>query len=65
MSRGGARPNAGRKADGGKRVTYTCRVKPATREIIREMKAAGISIGDLLDKECFIWKLRQDAKRNT
>ena len=63
MSRGGARPNAGRKAPGGKRVTYTVRVKPATREIIREMKAEGISIGDLVDKECFIWKLRKDVRR--
>ena len=62
MSRGGARPNAGRKAVDGLRVTYTVRVKPATREIIREMKAAGISIGDLLDKECFIWKLKNQRK---
>ena len=62
MSRGGARRGAGRKAEGGKRVTYTCRVKPATREVIREMKAAGISIGDLLDKECFIWKLKNQRK---
>ena len=62
MSRGGARPNAGRKAVDGLRVTYTCRVKPATRGIIREMKAAGISIGDLLDKECFIWKLKNQRK---
>ena len=63
MSRGGARPNAGRKAVDGLRVTYTVRVKPATREIIREMKAEGISIGDLIDKECFIWKLRKDVRR--
>ena len=62
MSRGGARPNAGRKAVDGLRVTYTCRVKPATRETIREMKEAGISIGDLLDKECFIWKLKRLQK---
>ena len=62
MTRGGARPNAGRKAIDGLRVTYTCRVKPATREVIREMKAAGISIGDLLDKECFIWKLKNQRK---
>ena len=62
MSRGGARPNAGRKAVDGLRVTYTVRVKPATREIIREMKAEGISIGDLLDKECFIWKLKNQRK---
>lgn len=62
MSRGGARQNAGRKAVDGKRVTYTVRVKPATREIIREMRAAGVSIGDLIDKECFIWKLRRDRK---
>ena len=61
MSRGGARPGAGRKAVDGKRVTYTCRVKPATREILREMRAAGVSIGDLLDKEAFIWKLRRNA----
>ena len=65
MSRGGARPGAGRKAPDGKRVTYTCRIKPETRDTIREMKATGVSIGDLLDKECFIWKLRQDARRNT
>jgi len=62
MSRGGARPGAGRKAPDGRRVTYTVRVKPATREIIREMRAAGVSIGDLIDKECFIWKLRRDRK---
>ena len=64
MSRGGARPNAGRKAIDGKRVTVTARVKPDTLTILREMRASGISIGDLLDKEAFIWKLRQDAKRN-
>ena len=61
MSSGGARPGAGRKAVNGKRVTYTCRIKPETREILREMRAAGVSIGDLLDKECFIWKLRRNA----
>lgn len=63
MTSGGARPGAGRKAIDGKRVTYTVRVKPATLEIIREMKAEGVSIGDLIDKECFIWKLRKDVRR--
>lgn len=64
MSRGGARPGAGRKAVDGKRVTVTARVKPLTREILREMRAAGVSIGELLDKEAFIWKMHQAAKRN-
>lgn len=59
MSRGGARPGAGRKAPRGKRVTVTARVLPETKETIREMRAAGISIGDVLDKEAFLWKLKK------
>lgn len=60
MSRGGARPNAGRKAEDGKRVTVTCRVKPATREIIREMRAAGSSLGRIVDSIASAWKEAQE-----
>lgn len=56
MSRGGARPGAGRKAEGGKRVTYTCRVLPSTRDTLREMKGAGIRIGVILDSVAISWR---------
>ena len=56
MSRGGARPGAGRKAPDGKRVTYTCRVKPETRDTIREMKAEGSSLGRIIDSIALAWK---------
>ena len=58
MSRGGARPNAGRKAVNGKRVTVTARVLPETKETLREMKAEGISIGRILDRKAEDYKLR-------
>lgn len=56
MSRGGSRPNSGPKAPDGKRVTYTCRVLPATRDTLREMKEAGIRIGVILDSVAISWK---------
>lgn len=62
MSRGGARPNAGRKAENSKRVTYTCRVLPRTKDTLREMRAKGISIGALLDNEALIWKLKNSRE---
>jgi len=58
MSRGGARPGAGRKAPDGRRVTVTARVLPETKETLLQMRAAGIGIGRLLDNEALIWKLK-------
>jgi len=49
MSRGGARPGAGRKAPDGRRVTITARVLPKTKEILKRMRAEGKSIGRMLD----------------
>ena len=56
MSRGGARPGAGRKAVDGAKVTYTVRVTPATREVLRSMKASGISISLLLEGIAEAWR---------
>ena len=56
MSRGGARPGAGRKAVGGAKVTYTVRVTPATREVLRAMKEAGISIGRIVEGIAEAWR---------
>ena len=56
MSSGGARPGAGRKAVNGKRVTVTARVLPSTREILREMKAEGSSLGRIIDSIALAWK---------
>lgn len=58
MSRGGARPGAGRKAVGGAKVTYTVRVTPRTREILREMKDEGISISRVVEGIAETWRVR-------
>ena len=58
MSRGGARPGAGRKAVGGTKVTSTVRVTPATREALRAMKAAGISISRIVEGIAEAWRVR-------
>jgi hypothetical protein len=56
MSRGGARPGAGRKAkDGQKRVTITLRVLPSTRELIRQMRSEGIRMGEMVDTFADAW----------
>jgi len=56
MSRGGARPGAGRKAPDGKRVTVSARVLPRTKEILAEMKAEGSSLGRIIDSIALAWK---------
>ena len=56
MSRGGARPNAGRKAPDGKRVTVTARVLPETKATLQDMKAQGISLGRIIDSIAQAWK---------
>lgn len=39
-----------KKPEGETRVNFVCRVKPATKiEIARQAKAAGISIGEMVD----------------
>ena len=58
MSRGGARPGAGRKAVNGAKVTYTVRVTLITREILREMKAEGISISRIVEGIAETWRVR-------
>ena len=56
MSRGGARPGAGRKAVNGAKVTYTVRVTPRTRETLREMKAEGVSISRIVEGIAEAWR---------
>lgn len=49
MSRGGARPGAGRKGDGEPRVRVTVKVSARTRAIMDEMKARGMNISREVD----------------
>lgn len=62
MSWGGARPNSGRKAVEGKRVTVTARVLPETKETLRKMKDEGIGIGVLIDRLASGWRERNDLQ---
>jgi hypothetical protein len=56
MSRGGARPGAGRPQKADRRVTYTVRVTPETRETLREMRAQGCLIGEILEAAARNWR---------
>lgn len=47
MSKGGARPGAGRPGEG--RITMTVRVLPETKERARKLKERGVRIGRLID----------------
>lgn len=50
LSRGGARPGAGRKALVDKRVVLSCRVTPSTKEKLQDIaKETGESIGTVID----------------
>ena len=50
LSRGGARPGAGRKKVVSKRVTLSCRVAPATRAKLQDIaKETGEGIGAVID----------------
>lgn len=50
-SRGGARPGAGRKAfsDEGRRVNFSIKVAPSTKEKITALRSQGITLGILFD----------------
>lgn len=56
MSRGGVRPGAGRKAADGRKVTYTVRVTPRTRETLQAMRADGCLIGEILEAAARNWR---------
>lgn len=49
MSRGGARPGAGRKGDPEPRCKVTVKVSAQTRRIMDEMKARGMNISREVD----------------
>ena len=41
----------GRKASSeGRRVSFSCRVLPSTREAIRKLKDKGVPIGEIVDR---------------
>jgi hypothetical protein len=40
----------------GAKVTYTVRVTPATREVLRAMKASGISISRIVEGIAEAWR---------
>ena len=46
---GGARPNAGRKAPDGAKVTATFRISRQARERLRELKAQGVATSKLIE----------------
>lgn len=47
---GGARPGAGRKAKGDKRVVLSCRVTPQTRDKVLAIAGEmGVGVGNVLD----------------
>ena len=51
MAQGGSRAGAGRKASSeGRRVSFSCRVLPSTREAIRMLKDRGVPIGEIVDR---------------
>ena len=51
MTRGGARPGAGRKRKDCTRVTLSVRVKPETREEIESLaRAFQLSMGEIIDR---------------
>lgn len=62
MSSGGHRPNSGRRADEGKRVTYTVRILPKTKETLQLMKAAGIKISQVLDDAAAAWSANNSPR---
>lgn len=47
--RGGARPNAGRKAPNGPKVTATFRISQQARQKLRDLKAQGIPTSKLIE----------------
>ena len=56
MSRGGARPGAGRKRTEDARVVLSCRVAPSTRVILEELaNQKKIGIGAVLDDLCELY----------
>lgn len=50
MSRGGARPGAGRKGDAEPRCRVTVKVSAQTRRIMDEMKTRGMNISREVDE---------------
>ena len=53
MSRGGARPGAGRKRTEDARVILSCRVAPSTRAALEQLaEREQVGIGVALDKLC-------------
>ena len=46
---GGARPNAGRKAPNGPKVTATFRISRQARERLRDLKATGVPTSKLIE----------------
>lgn len=53
MSKGGARPGAGRPRSKEGRITMTVRVLPETRKRVAWLKARGVRIGRLFDSAVY------------
>ena len=55
MSRGGARPGAGRKVKDDRRVSITVRVKPETRQRLEDAALSqSLSLGQMVDAVVYI-----------